>query len=205
MPWRYGVYRFSSDGDSIMQIVILVPKVVQGFISQLPEVTNNAYSYFNYDHRVVNERVNRGDMPSQYIGPDQFKDADYQYLVKHASTLIDPILKKYSPLVAAEDAMNMAIRSFANGRFDGKVNANKFSLLTRTLMSGGGSAASMPITAMRKAPKEEPKQKQKPITRRILKELGIKPKDVRPNLNRESPRLRRQPGKGIYLEKGKPA
>jgi hypothetical protein len=187
-----------------MQIFVIVPKVVQGFISQLPEVTNNAYSYFNYDHRVVNERVSRGDLPSMYVGPDEFKDADYQDLVKYASTIVNPILKKYSALVAAEDAMNMAIKSFANGRFDGKVNANKFALLIKTMLSDGATQAQMqmwsPIMAAKKEPKKEAP---KAIPRRILKQLGIKPKDVRPNIRRDTPRLRKQPGKGIYLEKGK--
>ena len=176
-----------------MKILVIVPRVVQRFLSQLPEVTNNAYPYFNYDHRVVNERVNRGDMPSQYKGPDQFADRDYEPLVAYAKTKLNPILMKYSPRVAAEDALNIAIRSFGNGQFDGKVNANKFDLLMQAMLS-------TPAVVMAK--KKETKPEPKPISRKVLKELGVKPKDVATRFVRRTPHLLKT-DKGVVLHSEK--
>jgi hypothetical protein len=192
-----------------MNIILLVPRVAQKFVEQLPEVRNNAYSYFNYDHRVVNERVNRADMPSMYVGPDEFKDADYTDLVRQAKLMINPILQKYSPRVATEDALNMAIRSFANGRFDGKVNANKFALLSKIMLDEPVAQMQQwsPIMAKgkeEKPKKEPPKQTDKVvIPRRILKQLGIKPRDVKPFHTQKikTPHMLRERG-DIVLHKG---
>ena len=107
----------------------MVPRVVQGYIARLPEVTNNAYNYFNYDHRIIDERVDRHDTQSCYRGPNKLADADYDSLVKYAATIVNPILLKYSPKVANEDALSTAIKSFQQGMFDGKINANKYNVL----------------------------------------------------------------------------
>lgn len=152
-----------------MKIVLIVPRVVQRFTSQLPEVTNNAYPYFNYDHRVVNERVDRGDVASNYKGSDQFSDKDYDSLIHYAMTRLDPELQKYSPVVAAEDALNKAIRSFGNGTFDGKVNANKFAVLLKNLMAGGN----VMMAGKKKKEPEPPKEEPKKLTPKLLKEVGI--------------------------------
>lgn len=107
----------------------MVPRVVQGYIARLPEVTNNAYNYFNYDHRIIDERVDRHDAQSCYRGPNKLADADYDALVKYAATIVNPVLLKYSPKVANEDALSTAIKSFQQGMFDGKINANKYNVL----------------------------------------------------------------------------
>ena len=117
-----------------MRMLILVPKVVQGYINRFPETVNNAYKYFNYDRRVYQERVPRGDLPSQYKGPDEFTDMDYNGLVGYAKTLVNPILLKYSPKVAYEDALNIAVKSYGNGMFDHKVNAGRFGVLLQDML-----------------------------------------------------------------------
>ena len=65
-----------------MKLMILVPRVVQSFISQFPETTNNAYKYFNYDRRVFNEWAEtRFDVQAQYKGPEDLTDNDYDTIV----------------------------------------------------------------------------------------------------------------------------
>lgn len=189
-----------------MKIVLLVPRVVQRFTSQLPEVTNNAYPYFNYDHRVVNERVDRGDVASNYKGPDQFSDADYNGLIHYAKTWINPELQGYNQVVAAEDALNMAIHSFNNGAFDGKINANKFNVLLKNMIAGSET----PVTAGRKkkeppaetpvpeTPVPETPAAPPPMTRKQLRERGITrvqdiPTKPAPS-TRKNPQLVRLPG-----------
>jgi len=154
-----------------MKIILLVPKVVGNFISKFPETANPGYDYFNYDRRVYNERVDRGDLPSQYVGPDEFKDADYDELVANAKTLINGTLKNFDAHVAAEDALNMAIRDFQKGRFDGKINANKFQVLIQAMLGQEKLPIHpvMPVMA---------KSKPKALPKRIVRQLGLKKTDI---------------------------
>lgn len=160
------------------RLLILIPSAIRDYIAQFPETRNNAYRYFNYDNRVVDERVCRGDLPSQYKGPNDFRDEDYAGLVAFASTLVDPVTLKYSIGVAAEEALNKAIKSYAGNQFDGKVNANRFLVLVtdlkKRISSGCGChTPSMAVNAEYTGQNEPTK-----VTRKTLKQLGITPKEV---------------------------
>ena len=150
-------------------MIILIPKVVQKYVSQFPEVQNNAYKYFNYDNRVVDERVERFDQKPPYKGPEDFCDGDYDRLVSYAQTLVNPILKKYSSKVANEDALHLAIRSFSNGLFDGKVSADRYNVLLKSMNL-------MPVMAGKSKKDEAPKSTVVP--RSVLRQLGLKMKDI---------------------------
>jgi hypothetical protein len=152
-----------------MKVIVLVPKVVRNFTAQFPEATQNAYKYFNYDHRVVNERVERGDAKPQYKGAEDLTNGDYDALLGYAKTIVDPILMKYNERVAREDALHMAIRSFNNGMFDGKVNANHFNVLLANFNTG--------VTAVRKEQKA-PSEEDVKLKTKNLKDLGLTKKDV---------------------------
>lgn len=181
-----------------MQIIFLAPKVVRNYIAQFPETSRNAYKYFNYDNRVVEERVERGNFKAPYKNADDFTNADYDALVSYARSLISPILAKYSKRVAYEDAMNIAVRSFGNGLFDGKVNANKFTVLV--------NAMDQAIMASKKEP---PKKKEvtKPLTKTVLRQLGLEThkipmrSQIRRRVQKGIPHLVRHPGKGVVVEK----
>ena len=192
-----------------MNIILLMPKVIRKYLDQFPENRNEAYKYFNYDNRVVEERVHRGDAPSTYKGPDEFTDGDYDGLMAHAKTLVNPILQKYSPRVACEDALHMAIRSFGNGQFDGKVNASKYAVLLQSMMAPGSSQVvpmaqpKAPVMARKKkddAPKpEEPA----PIPGRVLRQLGVKPRDIRRRPGKGTHQLVKYPGGDVVIQKSK--
>ena len=139
-----------------MRILFLAPSVVQNFIAQFPETQRNAYKYFNYDNRVVEERVERFDQKAPYKYADDLTNEDYDALIKYAQTLINPILMKYSSRVACEDALHMAIRSFQNGLFDGKVNAGRYCVLLQSMQPQQTAQVIMgPVQAKKKdAPKE---------------------------------------------------
>lgn len=170
-----------------MPILVLVPRVVRDFISKFPATYHNAYRYFNYDNRVVQERVPRDDTHRVYQGPDDLTNADYEGLVNYAMSIVNPILAKYSMRVAYDDALTMAIRSYQNGLFDGKVNADRYNVL---LQSMG--------TLARTAKKRKPGKAVKPST---LKELGLKSKDL-PVRNRVRERVQQSPV--LVREKGRP-
>jgi len=153
-----------------MNIILIIPNVVRRYIASFPEVTNNAYDYFNYDHRVVDERVFRGDSPSNYKGPADFSDSDYDTLIAFAQQNIDPGMARYSVNVACEDALHKAIRSFGNGQFDGKVNASRYNVLLAALLEKAGQ-----VKQQKQAKKQDEDKVVKPHT---LRELGIKQKDI---------------------------
>ena len=196
-----------------MQLIVLVPRVLRDYAAQLPEVQRNAYNYFNYDHRVVEERVPRGDYRAPYKNADDFTNADYDSLVSYAKTIVNPVLAKYSARVANEDAMNIAIRSFDNGLFDGKVNANKFEVLVNAMAEQEMQPLPQPaqqemqpvvMAAMKSKKKEKPS---KPVTRTVLKQLGLEPhkvplrSQIRRKIQKGIPHLVRNPGKGVMVEK----
>lgn len=176
-----------------MKLLVLIPKVVRNYIAQFPEVRRNAYKYFNYDNRIISEKVERFDQKRPYQGPDDFNNSDYDRLVVYAQTLINPILAKYSARVAMEDALNLAIRDYDNGLFDGKVNAGRFGILLK--------AMGMPRFAKKEAPKEKPK-KEKPVVIKphVIKQLGIDPKKV---IMKQRVRQRQKGLPIIVKEKGK--
>lgn len=195
-----------------MNVMILVPKVVQGFISQFPETTNNAYKYFNYDHRVVNERAEtRFDHQAQYKGPEDLTDQDYSTIVSYAKSLVNPILAKYSPHVACEDALHLAIRSYDRGIYDGKINASKYSVLLNAMERIPQGPVSLPLPVMAKKDKKAPEDKKVPevsqsTMRNVLKRLNIdkvpsRSKSIKKQLL--APSFVKVPGKGIKVVQGK--
>jgi len=170
-----------------MDILVTIPKVIQGYVSRFPEVQRNAYPYFNYDNRVVDERVERFDGRAPYKGPDDFSDFQYEALLVYANSLLNPILMKYSPRVACEDALSQAIRSFGNGIFDNKVNANRYNVLLQAMMS------------QRFASKK--KEKSETVVKpHVLKQLGVTRKEIP---KKERIRERLQKGPSLYKSKGK--
>jgi hypothetical protein len=189
-----------------MKMIMIVPKVVQNYIAQFPESVRNAYGYFNYDHPVVEERVQRADAKPLYKGPNDITNADYDALVTFAKTKIDPILAKYSKVIACEDAMHLAIRSFNNGQFDGKVDANHFNVLVNALRHPAPVAPVIPVMA-KKAPAKEAPKKEQVAPMRILKQLGIDPRRVvqKSQLSRRPDKglvhFIKKPGKGIVIKK----
>ena len=192
-----------------MQLIVLVPNMIRDYVAQLPEVKHNAYNYFNYDHRVVEEKVPRGDYRAPYKNADDFTNADYESLVAYAKTIVNPILAKYSARVAHEDAMNIAVRSFNNGQFDGKVNANKFEVLVNAMLDQQmiQQPPVLPQPAVMASKKEKKEKPAKPVTRNVLKQLGLEPhkvpmrSQIRRRVQKGIPHLVRNPGKGVMVEK----
>lgn len=176
-----------------MNLILLIPKVVRGYVSQFPEVRHNAYSYFNYDNRVVDESVDRCDDKRAYKGPDDLTDMDYDALVCYAKTLVNPTLVQYSPKVACEDALSLAIRDFNNGMYDGKINANHYNVLLQSMMQ-----PQMPIMAAKK--KEKKPETEKRVHPAVLKQLGLKPEELP---LKQRVRTQKREGPVIYRTKGR--
>jgi hypothetical protein len=166
-----------------MNIIILVPKVVSRYIASFPEVTNNAYKYFNYDNRVVEERVERGDQKAAYVGPNDLKDEDYASLLDFAKASLNGTLARYSMDVACEDALHVAIQSYGNGLFDGKVNASRYNTLLCELKKDYGIQPSNVINYRHadecvESRKKREQEETKVLHPKVLRELGLEVKDV---------------------------
>lgn len=184
-----------------MKLLVLVPRVIRNFVERFPEVQNNAYKYFNYDNRVINERVNRHDQKPLYKNPDDFSNVDYNELVVYAKTLINPILLKYSQKVACEDALHHAIWSYKKGTFSSKVNAGRFNTLLETLQDSFNPSVSLTVMGKKDSPKkEQPKEKPIVVKPHTLKQLGLKPREIP---LRQRVRQRQQGVPIIVREKGK--
>lgn len=86
--------------------------------------TSDAYHYFNHGPFVLQDSVLvEPEMRHAYTDPSDLTPEDFEVLAKHATHLLDDQLMKYSYEVAKNSALELAIRSFANGKYDGKVNA----------------------------------------------------------------------------------
>lgn len=163
-----------------MKLVLIIPQLLRKYVANFPEVRNNAYKYFNYDNRVVDERVSRGDALCTYKGPDDFTDMDYDFLMRSARNMIDPVLAKYSMDVACEDALSMAIRSIRNGSYDGKINAGRYNVILKALKDSF-AAPRFGKTEKREVPKpKKPVKKEAPrqIKHRELRQLGLQEKSI---------------------------
>lgn len=182
-------------------LFLIVPKVVSNYIGKFPETYHNAYQYFNYDNRVVDESVERHDTKRMYRNPNDFSNDDYETLIKYAKTLINPELVKYSPRVACEDALHTAIRDFSKGVFDNKINANKFNVLLDTMVASlkPGINTSTPMISLNVEAKKEPETKE--IKPHVLKQLGIKKRDVPVKQRIKQKQYKNIPH--LYREKGK--
>jgi len=190
-----------------MTTILMVPRVVAGYWNQFPEVKNNAYPYFNYDRRVVEETVPRGDQKvggrEPYRGPEDLSDAEFDGLVRYAKTLVNPILAKYSPVVAWEDALHMAIRSYADGHFDNKINANRFGVLLKAMMGQAPVMAADVEAAKKKKEKAapEPKPESTRVSPTMVKQLGLTPRGIpqraRIRKRNQAPTLVREKGQVI--------
>lgn len=94
-----------------------------------PEAANSGNRYFNYNNRIPQEIVPRFDTKSPYQGPYDLTEGDLIGLAVYASTLLNKDLLRYNPVVASQDALNMAIRDKDNGRFDNKLNASTYGMV----------------------------------------------------------------------------
>lgn len=198
-----------------MELIIMAPRVVQSFIAQFPETTNNAYKYFNYDNRVVDERAeHRFDVQSDFKGPEQLTDNDFNTIVSYAKTLINPILAKYNYRLACEDALHMAIRSYDRGIYDNKVNASKYSVLLNAMVNATQDKRfivippTTPIISKEKKLEKSKKAplKDRPIPKNILKRIVGDPSKIplKSQIRKvrvEAPRIVKKPGIGIIIEK----
>lgn len=131
-----------------------------------PEAANSGNRYFNYGNRIPQEVVPRFDLKIPYQGPYDISESDLIGLAVYASTLLNKDLLRYNPVVASQDALNMAIRDKDNGRFDGKLNASTYGMVLAYL----AQIQKPPIKVespfdLKKAKKEEkqaPKKKEAP-------------------------------------------
>lgn len=95
-----------------------------------PEASNSGNRYFNYvTNPIPEEVVPHGDVRAPYQGPYDLTESDLVGLAVYASTLLNKDLLRYNPIVASQDALNMAIRSKDNGKFDSKLNDSTYSMV----------------------------------------------------------------------------
>lgn len=87
------------------------------------EIQESAYNYF-----ATNKILDGGDKLRQeqreaYVNPSNVTVNDLQVIAKHAESLLDKELMKYNVDTAKESAVEMAVKTFGNGKYDGKIGS----------------------------------------------------------------------------------
>jgi len=92
------------------------------------DIQEPANSYFA-THRILDNGEHVWDKElkerraNPYVNPSNITVDDLQVIAKHASTLLDKELMKYNNDVAKESALGLAIKTFSNGKYDGKIGS----------------------------------------------------------------------------------
>jgi len=88
----------------------------------------NGANYF-HKHKILDSGDKR-DVRESYTNPSHVSDIDLLSIAKHASTILDKELMKYNVEVAKQSAVELAIKTLADGKYDGKINSvNYFKIL----------------------------------------------------------------------------
>jgi hypothetical protein len=107
----------------------------KGILRNHPEILFNARNLFHNKNgqTVVEAIVPRGDLSTEAsIMPRtqyDLREDDFKAISKHASKIIDPVMKEYDGRVAMEDALTRAIATLGDGKYANKVNASTYNLL----------------------------------------------------------------------------
>jgi len=110
-------------------------KNAKGFLKNHPEILFSSRDLFHNKNgqTVIESVVPRGDLNTEAsIMPRtqyDLKEADFQAISKHASKLIDPVIKEYDGRIAMEDALTKAIATLNDGKYANKINASTYNLL----------------------------------------------------------------------------
>lgn len=100
-------------------------------LDEHPEVKDNAADYFTFEKTpIIEETVNRGDV--RQMGPKAYDitDDDIKDLAKFAiDANVDKNLLEANRTAAIESAVSMAIGSYDNGRWQGRVNSKTSDLI----------------------------------------------------------------------------
>jgi hypothetical protein len=110
-------------------------------IMRHPELMNNARGLFRNENgkTIVEEMVPRGDLDTEeQIMPrnqGDLDDDDLRELALYASGMVDKDLLQYDSKVAFEDALQKAVWSKDDGRYQNRVNASTFQLILDNMKS----------------------------------------------------------------------
>jgi len=92
--------------------------------NRVAEKFANRLEYFNTKRVLDSGNTLRAEYRDPYVNPANVSLDDLVVLAKHASEVMDKQLMEYNFNAAKESAIELTLRSFANGKFDGKVDAN---------------------------------------------------------------------------------
>lgn len=105
-------------------------KIAKKIIKKAYDIQDSAYNYFA-NHKILDAgETLRKDLKESYVNPSHITVDDLHTIAKHAESLLDKELMKYSVDVAKQSAVELAIKSFSHGKYDGKIGSvNYFKIL----------------------------------------------------------------------------
>lgn len=87
----------------------------------------DTYRDYFHKHQILDAGDKlRADVREPYLNPSQITEKDLNVLAKHATTLMDKELMKYNLETAKHSAVVLAVNSFADGKYDGKIDGENF-------------------------------------------------------------------------------
>lgn len=113
-------------------------QIVESIVSKFSTVrSENGYDYFS-KHKILDSGNNKTTR-EPYTNPSHVTMNDLQILAKHASSLVDSELSEYNKEAAKHTAVEFAVKTFAGGKFDGKINSvNFYKILNLMNLKVGG-------------------------------------------------------------------
>lgn len=106
---------------------------------------DSANDYF-HKHMVLDggEKL-RAEKREAYVNPSMVSQDDLVVIAKHASSLLDKELMKYNLETAKHSAVEMAVRSFSHGKYDGKIDSSNFYKIVNLMNSKTGGIMNLKL------------------------------------------------------------
>lgn len=117
-------------------------KIAEKILEKLATVhSDNGWDYFSR-HKVLDSGDKR-EPREPYLNPSGVGLDDLMVLAKHASNLVDKQLAEYNSDAAKHSAVELAVKTFAQGKYDGKISSVNFYKILNLMNSKTGGKKQM--------------------------------------------------------------
>jgi len=97
--------------------------IANKIVKRAHEIQDSAYNYFATIKILDGGDKLRKEQKEAYVNPSNITVDDLQVLAKTAESLLDKELMKYSVDSARDSAIGLAVKTFGNGKYDGKIGS----------------------------------------------------------------------------------
>lgn len=120
-----------------------ITKIAQSICEKI--ASENGADYF-HKHTILNSGDSR-ELREPYLNPSHVGDDDLLVIAKHASTILDKELMKYNVEAAKHSAVELAIKTISDGKYDGKISSVNFGKILNLMIPSKIGGMEMKRTA----------------------------------------------------------